>query len=184
MPCAYYSKVILPIRKNLQDNSYDCGPASLKIIMETLGIPIDEERLMKICQTSAEKGTQPNQLIAALKKFKIKHEVIEHASLELLERKIRGLNLCLVDFQAWGDGGADYKGLNTGHYSVVFGFNRTHIWLADPAKHKTKDYKKWGARKMRKDMFLERWLDKEDNGARTYRWMITVPLHQPHLDHK
>lgn len=179
MACAYYPKIILPIRKNLQDTVYDCGPASLKIIMETLGISVNEEKLMKICRTTPEAGTTPDQLITALKKFKIKHEVIDHASLEILEDKIRNLYLCLVDFQAWGEGGADYKGLNTGHYSVVFGFNKTHLWIADPAKHKTEDYKKWGARKMRKDMFVERWLDKEFDGTRTYRWMIAVPLCQP-----
>ena len=184
MACAYYSKIILPIRKNLQDTVYDCGPASLKIIMETLGIFIDEEKLMRICKTTPEWGTEPENIIEALKKFGIKHEVLDHASIDLVEKKIRRLNLCLVDFQAWAGGGADYKGLTSGHYSVIFGFNKTHVWIADPAKHRTEDYKKWGARKMRKDIFLDHWLDKKLDGTKTYRWMIAVPLCQHHLEKK
>lgn len=178
MACAYYPKIVLPVRRNLQDTSYDCGPASLKIILETLGVHVDEERLMKMGKTTPEEGTPPDKLIAILKEFGVKHEVIDHANLELIEQKIREINLLLVDYQSWGDGGSDYKGLNTGHYSVVFGFNKTHLWIADPAKHKTQDYKKWGARKMRKDMFLERWQDREEGGTKTYRWMIAVPLCQ------
>ena len=43
-----YSKVVLPIRINLQDTTYDCGPASLLIILESLGKDISEKMLMKL----------------------------------------------------------------------------------------------------------------------------------------
>lgn len=178
MTYAYYPKIILPVKRNLQDTPYDCGPASLKIILETLGIHISEERLMKLCKSTPEKGTSPEAMIDLFKKLKITFEVIEHATIELIEEKIRNLNLCIVDYQAWGDGGSEYRGLNTGHYSVVFGYNKTHLWIADPAKHRTGDYKKWGTRKMRKDFFAEHWMDKEGTETQTYRWMIAVPLVQ------
>lgn len=178
MGYTYYPKVILPLRRNLQDTSYDCGPASLKIIFETLGIHIGEEKLMKMGKTTPEKGTSPEELINILNELAIKHVVVEHATIELIEQKIRQLNLCLVDYQAWGESGEEFKGLETGHYSVIFGFDKTHLWLADPAKHHTKKQKKWGARKVRKDLFATRWDDKEESGIVTHHWMVCIPMVQ------
>lgn len=183
MAYAYYPKIILPVRRNLQDTTYDCGPACLKIILETLGIHLSEQRLMKLCRTTPNEGTNPQNMINLLKKLKIAFEVIDHADIDLIEEKIRNLNLCIVDYQAWGDGGSEYRGLDTGHYSVVFGYNKTHFWIADPAKHRTEDHKKWGTRKMRKDFFSEHWADKEEQGTQTYRWMIAVSLAQTGLRH-
>ncbi len=181
MPLSYYTKVVLPVRRNLQDVPYDCGPASLKIILETLGIHLSEKELMRMCGTNFEDGTSPSEMVTALKNLHIQHEVIHPGSLNILESKVRELNLCLVDYQAWGDGGGQYMGLGTGHYSVVFGFNQTHIWLADPAKHHTEKQQKWGARCVRKDIFLKHWSDKEGNGRIVKRWMVAVPLVQPIL---
>jgi len=153
----------------------------MKIILETLGIRLSEKRLMHLCGTTPTKGTSPQAMIDLLKKLKVDFEVINHATMEMIEEKIRGLNLCIVDYQAWGRGGSEYRRLDTGHYSVVFGYNKTHLWIADPAKHRTEDYKKWGTRKMRKDFFAEHWADKEEQGTKTYRWMIAVPLLQTKL---
>lgn len=178
MSHTYFPRVILPIKLNLQDTAYNCGPASVKIILETLGISIDEEKLMKMQKTTPKEGTSPNNLVKCLADLGIKHEVIEHASITNIEDKIRQFNLCLVDFQAWGDGGNEFKGLETGHYSVVFGFNKTHLWVADPAKHHTEKQKSWGARKIRKDLFTQRWADKEASGIKTHHWMVSVPLFQ------
>ncbi|MCJ7792694.1 MAG: cysteine peptidase family C39 domain-containing protein [Candidatus Marinimicrobia bacterium] len=178
MAYAYYPKVILPIRRNLQDTTYDCGPASLKIILETLGVHLDEKKLIKMGKTTPKEGTRPEALIKTLKELGLRHKLIEHANLEILVKAIRHLNLCLVDYQAWGDSGEEFKGLETGHYSVVFGFNKTHLWIADPAKHHPKKQKKWGVRKVRKDLFGQRWADKEVDGTKTHRWMVAIPIVQ------
>lgn len=181
MPLTYYTKVVLPVRKNLQDVSYDCGPASLLIILSTLGIQITEKELMRRCKTNFRDGTTPEDMIAAFKEMKIAYQEYHPASIRLLQEQIRTLHLCMVDYQAWGDSGSQYKGLDTGHYSVVFGYNKTHLWIADPAKHKTKKQKKknWGARKVRKDVFNKHWADKETDGTKTSKWMVAVPLVQP-----
>lgn len=177
LPC--YHKVLLPVRLNLQDTVYDCGPASLKIILETLGLPLSEERLMRMGKTTPEKGTSPENLMRTLDDLGVKYEVFERANLEIMEEKINDLNLCLIDYQGWGEGGSDFEDLRTGHYSVVFGYSRHHLYVADPAKHHLKKQEKWGARRIRKDIFYKHWADKEEPGAEeVVRWMVTVPLTQ------
>jgi predicted double-glycine peptidase len=174
----YYPKVILPVCRNLQDTNYDCGPASLEIVLNSLGIEISEERLIRLAKADPEEGTPPERLTKALDELGVKYELIEPAGVDILEEKIRNLNLCLVDYQAFGEGGADYKNLGTGHYSVVFGYDQTQYWVADPAMHHVESRKKWGARKIRKDLFVEHWKDREADGNKTYHLMIAVPLGQ------
>lgn len=178
MSLKYYPKIILPVCLNIQDTTYGCGPASLKIIFDTLGIHLSEEKLMKMTKITPKGGTKPAELVKVLTELRIKHKEISHASIEMIEDKIRSLNLCLVDYQAWGEGGTDYKGLKTGHYSVVFGFDKIRLWIADPAKHHSEKQRKWGARKIRKDIFVQNWADKEVSGIETHHWLIAVPLVQ------
>lgn len=51
---SFFHKVILPIKPNIQDTNYDCGAASLKIILNTLGIQVDEEKLMELTETTKD----------------------------------------------------------------------------------------------------------------------------------
>jgi ABC-type bacteriocin/lantibiotic exporter with double-glycine peptidase domain len=178
MPYNFYQNVILPIRRNLQDTKYDCGPASLEIILETLGRDIREKTLMRIAHTTLQ-GTSPENIAHTLRKLKIKHQIIPHGSIALIEEKIRNFNLCLVNYQAWGENGAEIKNLDSGHYSVIFGFTPTHFFVADPAKRHTVKYnKQWGFRTIKKNLFSKRWRDKEENGEKTFHWMLAVPLNQ------
>lgn len=177
MPYSFYSKIVLPIKRNLQDTPYDCGPASVLAILQTLGIDVDEQKLMSLGHCSRENGTSPDGLKKIFNHFKINFEEIFKADLNTIEESIRSLKLCLVAYQAWPIG-SEKETLDSGHYSVIFGISPHHLWIADPAKHHTHKYAKWGARKMRKDLFLKDWIDKEDNKQILERWMITVPLYQ------
>ncbi len=173
-----FESVILPVKRNLQDEKYDCGPASLKIILDTLGKEIDEEKLMEMGKTTPEDGTTPKALITTLNKLKVAHTVFERSSVTIVESAITNLNLCLIDYQSWGDNGKEYEKLETGHYSVIFGFNKTHFYIADPAKRHTEKCDEWGFRTIRKDLFEKHWKDVESNGKKTFHWMMSVPLFQ------
>ena len=177
MSYSSYPKVILPVKRNIQDNNYDCGPASALIILQSIGIDANEAKLMEIGNCTREKGTSPEGIKMIFDYYKIEYEELLNASLDDLENNINNLKLCLVDYQAWTIGN-EKATLNAGHYSVIFGFSPHYLWIADPYKHHTAKYDKWGARKMRKDLFVKDWLDTEDNIKINKHWMIAVPLSQ------
>lgn len=170
-----HQTVMLPLRKWVQTNPYSCGPASLKIVLGSLGLEHDEARLGALAGTSPRAGTQPEGLRRALRVLGVPHEVVEPAEIADVETRIRRFEYCVVDYQAWGRRGREFHELRTGHYSVIFGFDPTHFWLADPAKKPRDGSRSWGVRTMRKDLFRRRWRDRGPGGLRTHRWMMCIP---------
>jgi predicted double-glycine peptidase len=168
-----YSSVILPIHRHLQDAEYTCGPASIRIILETLNgrdkLPSETE-VEKLCLTNSKTGTDPDRMVAALEQLDVEHFVPENATLHTIEQSIRHFQLCLVDYQAYDDGSKD------GHYSVIFGFDETYFFVADPAKEKSVPKEKWGFRRIRKDLFERRWHARHIDGVRATHWMVSVPF--------
>lgn len=196
MPYSHYPTILLPVRRNIQDTPYDCGPAALKIILETLGIDVSEKTFMRLALTSASSGTEPPMLSRALKKLGVRHDIYPHGSIALIEQRINELCLCIVNYQAWANGGSTLSKLQNGHYSVIFGLNKTHFFLSDPSKKKTPHAAEWGFRTIKKSLLFKRWkykpdtrkkvlllkqrkynLDKKEENT-VFRWLITVPLAQ------
>lgn len=168
-----YPSVVLPIRKHLQFEEHTCGPASIRIIVETLNghdtLPSEKE-ITELCRTNSKTGTDPDMMVEVLSDLNIRHFLLEHATLDTIESCIRRFELCLVDYQAYDDGTGD------GHYSVIFGFDETHFLVADPAKKKSAHTKEWGFRRIRKDLFEKRWHARHIDGVRALHWMVAIPL--------
>lgn len=102
-------------------------------------------------------------------KFREKHG----ATLEDLEKKVKKKKLCLVVYQAWGTK-KYYEKLESGHYSVVIGYEKEYLWLADPyVKGKKSRYGK-GVRKIKKEVFESRWKDIDHTGVVYDHWMLSV----------
>jgi len=181
MASPYFYEFILPIRPNLQDEKYDCGAASLRTIVETLGIDVREHILMRLTNTTPKDGASHTAIVSALELLEIQHEVIPNASIELVEQKVKMLNLCLVDYEAWFESKTEFETFDGVHYSVIFGFNSTHFWLADPSKHRAqiRDPHNLGVRTIEKELFNSRWIDGyTDRGMVYKKWMVAVPLYQ------
>src|SRR3989338_2352483 len=175
----FFHTIILPINPiELQKTNYDCGPASLQFVLNILQKDTEKHIIAEIARTSKEGGTNPKGLEAVLRAFNIRYEIAHPGSIELLEKKIRELNLCIVNYQAWARGGSEMKYLNAGHYSIVFGYNKTHFFVADPSKYPTPKSPTSGFRTIRKDLFIKRWRDEEENGTQTDRFMLSIPLFQ------
>lgn len=168
-----YPSVILPVHRHLQDEEYTCGPASIRIIVETLNgrqkLPSETE-IEKLCLTNSTTGTDPDMMVNALTQLGVRHTVPENATLQTIEQCIRQFKLCLVDYQSHDDGSSD------GHYSVIFGFDETHFCIADPYKKKGMRNKEWGFRRIRKDLFEKRWHARHTTGVRALHWMVAVPF--------
>lgn len=168
-----YPSVVLPVHRHLQNEEYTCGPASIRIVLETLGgrdrLPSETE-IAEICLTNKKTGTDPDRMVSALEQLGVRHFVPESATLGTIEKYLRRFHLCLVDYQSHDDGSGD------GHYSVIFGFDETHFLIADPYKKKGVRGKEWGFRKIRKDLFEKRWHARHSDGVRALHWMVVVPL--------
>lgn len=168
-----YPSVILPVHRHLQYDEYTCGPASLRIILETLNgretLPSEAE-IAQWCLANDINGTDPDMMVRVLERLGVRHSVPDHATLSMIEQSLRRFELCLVDYQAHDDGSRD------GHYSVIFGFDETHFFIADPYKKKGMRNKEWGFRRIRKDLFEKRWHARHSDGVRVTHWMVAVPL--------
>ena len=180
MAARVFHTTILPVRLKIQEKPYSCGAASLKIVLEMLGKEISEAWLMRVCKTDPEECTTAQRLKRALKKLKVKFEEIVPATIQDIEENVRSFRLCLVAYQAWARGGSELEAMEGGHYSIIFGFNETHFFIADPNKRRGRVHRVWGVRTMGKGLFRTRWRDKDsDKDGVLRRWLIAVPLAQP-----
>lgn len=119
-----------------------CGPASLKMILSFYGINKSEKELAKLTKASRDKGCSEIDIVKIAKKFGFKAHIKKNSSIiELKELTMKGIPV-VVDW---------FSPLENGHYSVVVGFERDKIIIADPLFGKTMKHKiKW---------FEDRWFD-------------------------
>src|SRR5262245_21856362 len=140
-----HQTIILPVVRHLQEESWSCGTAALKIVLDSVGRPARERELINLCGAAPHHGTPPWAMATGLERLGVSHEVVDSATIDVIEQRIRSLQLCIVDYQSWGRRGRDYQRGRTGHYSVVFGYDPTHLLLADPAKGKRSPAREpWG----------------------------------------
>lgn len=144
----------LLVRPYRQQKEYTCGPASLRIVLNYYGKKLKEKRIVKIAHASRYEGTRQALMVLAFRKLGYKTIVRFPATVKDIESFVRKEVPVIVNYQAWG----------YGHYSVVVGFNNTHLLLLDPLK---------GARrKIRKDLFAKRWHGSQQGEKR--RWMLAA----------
>jgi len=123
-----------------------CGPASLKMVLSAYGINKSENYLAKLTKSSRERGCKEENLVKVSKRFGLTGFVKQKSNIQEL-RKIINKNIPVI--VAWT---SPEEG---GHYSVVVGFSRSYIFIADPhfgkiKKHKIKWFeKRWGEKKPR-----------------------------------
>lgn len=116
-----------------------CGPASLKMVLSAYGINKSENYLAKLTKATRKKGCSEKNVVKAAKKLGFKGYVKQKASIKELKKLVKRAPV-IVGWTSPEEGG---------HYSVVVGFKRNNILLADPHFGKIKKHPiKW---------FDERW---------------------------
>lgn len=173
-----YHSVVLPVDFTVQQTDHTCGPACLKIVLRSLGLEgVKENILAKLCQTTEQHGTDPNKMAPTLRAFGVRCREVRHGgSVEDIENELDNFRLCIVEYRAWGQGGTD---INNGiHYSVIFGYDRTHFFMADPYKGEHSKSKRYAFRTIRKDLFQKRWWARDSHGKKIHHWYIAVSLKQ------
>lgn len=129
-----------------------CGPAVLRMLLSYFSIDKSEEYLARLCRSSQKSGTHPKNIAKTLRKLGFQVRVSTWGS----KKK------CWENLNYWVNKRklpvlVDWFSETVGHYSVVIGLNRKHIWLADPEFHE----KRKRVRKFRWDDFFLWWFDFE-----------------------
>uniref|UniRef100_A0A831YZ99 Peptidase C39-like domain-containing protein n=1 Tax=candidate division WWE3 bacterium TaxID=2053526 RepID=A0A831YZ99_UNCKA len=76
---------VLPVGTYRQETGF-CGPATLKIYLSYLGRNLSEKYLARLCKTTAEKGTDPVEIVTTARKLGFR---VRHRGRPLTEREIR-----------------------------------------------------------------------------------------------
>ena len=142
-----------------------CGPAALRTILNFYGFKISEQGLGRKSGTSAREGASPESLIGAVKSLGWHGFWKENSTIGDIRYFLKKRKPVLVDwFSLYGE---HYEG----HYSVIIGIDRQHIYLADPEIGR--------ARKILIEAFKKVWFDFEGphikNARRIYYEWMFVP---------
>jgi uncharacterized protein YvpB len=127
--------------------------------------------------TNKDEGTLPGKIKEVLKSNGVLFAEKDRASLADLERQVKKGRLCLVAYQAWG-AKKYFDSRQSGHYSVVFGFEKDFLWLMDPNVRGGRVRYRKGVRKIKKNVFEKRWVD-EDARRKVYdHWYLAISKDQ------
>jgi len=119
-----------------------CGPAVLRMVLSAYGISRSEAHLAKLTKSSRKEGCSEKNILAAAQEFGLKGYIKQNSSIKELKKLVKNGMPVIVDW---------FSPEEAGHYSVVVGFERDSILLADPHFGKIKKHKiTW---------FEERWFD-------------------------
>jgi len=145
----------LKIPYHHQKNCYFCGPTSLKMVLERLGVKRTEDKIAGLAGTNEEVGTTHHGMIDACKRLGFSCFVHEKSS---LRNVMSFLKIGLPVIVNW----TDYKS-DTGHYSVVSEVRKGNIIFCDP----------WygPGYAVQRDTFEEYWNDSLRKG---YHWIMVV----------
>ncbi|MFH1078224.1 MAG: cysteine peptidase family C39 domain-containing protein [Patescibacteria group bacterium] len=139
-----------------------CGPASLKILLDYYGKTYTEEELAKLCDATADRGTDHVNMVEAVRKLGNEAVAKENATFDDIREAVR-MNIPVVVgwYSTFGD--------PDDHFSVVFAIDDTTISMMDPERDE-------GSITMPVEEFEKAWYDFDGpDDVRVERWMMTVP---------
>ncbi len=134
-----------------------CGPASLKMALSNYGINKSENDLAKLTKTNRITGCKEENIIKIAKRFGFKAYLKQKSTIKEL-KSLADNNIPTI--VAWTSPEEE------GHYSVVVGFNKENIFLADPHFGKIKKYEiRW---------FKDRWHERSKGRMISNRGVIVI----------
>lgn len=100
-----------------------CGPASLKMVLDFIGIEKTENELAEMTGYIPTKGTKSEGLIKAAKKLGLKVFQKDFAEIEDLKEYVINKKIPVI---------VDWFSTDDGHYSVVVDIDDKNIYMQDP----------------------------------------------------
>lgn len=130
----------------------NCGPASLKMVLDYYGVEAGEEELAKLCGTTKELGTNDVGIKKSAEHFGFKVEIKNNSNFSDIQNWLKKKIPVIVNWFTRGrDDYPEEINAADGHYSVVIGLNEKYIYLQDPEIGRTK--------KLQRDIFKHVWFD-------------------------
>jgi len=131
---------ILDVPNVNQTKDFSCGASAVKAILKYYNINISEKDLINDLNTNSKNGTSINNIVNILKKYDLQ-STIKTMSIQDLKDCVDKKIPVIIPIQAWPDKEKDYKNMwDEGHYVVVIGYDKDHIYFEDPALSKSKAY--------------------------------------------
>lgn len=130
----------LPIKPVRQTPGF-CGPASLHMVLSYFDVSTTEQTLARLAKSTRKAGTTAKGLLSAAKKFGFKGKVQDNASFKDIQKWLDKKIPVIIDWFSGDDG----------HYSVVVGLTKQHIFFQDPEIA--------GIRKINRTTFKRLWFD-------------------------
>ncbi len=143
---------VLPVGTYRQAFPGTCGPAALKIVLDYLRWPISENYLGRLCKTSIERGTSPQDLVRAARKLSFKADEREHLTIDEVKKLINDGYPIIANYQYRPEFGE-------GHYAVIIGYSDDEYVFSDPSEDK-------GYTTIKIADFMKQWYELEDKTTR------------------
>jgi ABC-type bacteriocin/lantibiotic exporter with double-glycine peptidase domain len=152
-----------------------CGPASLRIVLAYFGRLVPEHAIARACRSSDRTGTTGTNLVRGAHRLGFAAVIIDGANLRTIRTWLaRGVPV-IVDWMSAIARRPAREMMPCGHYSVVCGLDRDHIFLQDPAIGRRRQLVRrdflnlWfdfvGVRPRRQDLILRRLIVVKPQGA-------------------
>lgn len=138
-----------------------CGPAVAKMYLHYLGVDVSVQEIAKIAGTTKKEGTSISGMVKVFEHYGFKTFSKQNSALDDLRFYINSQIPVIVDWFCEDDG----------HYSIVIGMDKKHVFFRDPSF--------WKVRKMPIDKFFRVWFDFPGNYIKEsknliLRWMLVA----------
>lgn len=164
----------LPVLPFRQEFDYDCGKATVKTLLGSMGVSLNDSVLQDMLGTNRKTGTHPSRIVNTLKNLGLSFKEVVGAKISDLEELLTNNYYCLVVYQAWGSEN-EHKKLESGHYSLAYGVDGEVVHLADPLAEESDGYGLGdGLRYLKKEEFDKDWVDEDWDGNRYDHWMLAI----------
>ncbi len=106
-----------------QETKDTCAAASLRMILEPLGIKKSERSLAKALGTNKKSGVRVENMVNFVEQMKLCYVVFRNATLKDIEERLKLGYLIIVGYRHPG---------RIGHYAILLKIDDTHVYLQDP----------------------------------------------------
>lgn len=128
-----------------------CGPASLKMVLDYYGIKKSESDLARLCRAYKTNGVEAEDIERAAEGLGLKAVIKNKANFSDIQKYLDKGVPVIVDWFTGGRNDYPDSEVADGHYSVVVGLDKKHIYLQDPEIGRI--------RKIERNDFLKVWFD-------------------------
>ncbi len=140
-----------------QETDWTCGPASMRMVLDALGIKKSEKQLIKLLRTNKQVGTWNESFPCLAEKYKLNYVAERNSTLSSLRNYLRKGYLLIVSYYLPKD--------KVSHYSVVKKISRGFIYFLDPFQGPSHKYKI--------NQFIKLWNKKSEHDEER-RWFIGI----------